>query len=112
MRHSRSFTSRLLASSAVAVLLAVVGASSASAGGETSGNYHCPEIWQTSAGVRAYGSGTIILRAPGAVTSWDAGWAYSYRVERATVYKEGYWEAYASKVLLHNGTYGYCNQVR
>lgn len=74
------------------------------------GTYNCPEIYQTSASARGYGSGTMYIKAPGAGSYTYEGYSYYARVETHTVGDEGAW---AVRVydgwMSDSGTYAYCN---
>ena len=70
----------------------------------------CPEIWQSSASARGYGTGDMYIKAPGAGSYEFVGFSSVWRVERYTVGDEGSWGVQASRSLNNSGTYAYCNQ--
>lgn len=75
------------------------------------GTYNCPEIWQTSASARGYGTGDIYIKAPGGSSYAFSGTSAYWHVERDSVGKEGSWGVKASRQLDNGKTYAYCNQT-
>lgn len=57
--------------------------------------------------VTGTGTGSMSLKAPGAVTWWSAPYAGYERSHSATVYKQGAWAVDASD-LNYSRTYGSC----
>lgn len=61
-----------------------------------------------AATTKAYGSGYLTLKAPGATSKWTSPYHTFNATERATVFKTGSWSAYGSKYLSMDPTYAYC----
>lgn len=76
---------------------------------QESGEYYCPEIWQTSASAQGHGSGSMFIKAPGGSTLHYEGYSSSVRYEVHSVGNEGPWTVQASLSLKGPGAYAYCN---